>query len=190
MLERFMLAEKIKKTLALTFFVCAAAVSADYVVSVRLLNTPQVFSPLKTFILALLLTVPVGYVLITQRINIHSVEDALLKSIAEHAAALSEIGAANAKLKESEALYRLLADNQTDIISLWAANGENLYTSSSAERWFGFTNAERSALEHSVNLHPDDVERVLAVRSSVTVECGHQTAEFRVLAKDGSVLWV
>jgi PAS domain S-box-containing protein len=184
------LTEKIKKTLILAFFVCSAALCADYVVSVVLLHTPQVFSALKTFILTLALTVPVGYFLISQRIDIQAVKDALLKSISEHAAALADIEAVNLKLKEGEALYRLLADNQTDIISLWAADGANLYTSSSAERWFGFTNAERNELEHSVNLHPEDAERALAARAAVTVECGHTTAEFRVLAKDGSVLWV
>jgi PAS domain S-box-containing protein len=97
---------------------------------------------------------------------------------------------ANASLREREALYRLLADNQTDMISLWDARGQNIYTSPSADRQFGFTDIERRSLGSFSNVHPEDIKVVSRLVPSVTVQSGPATAEFRVIHKDGTVEWV
>jgi PAS domain S-box-containing protein len=154
------------------------------------LKTPEIFNPFKTIAIALSVGIPVGFFLISQRMDLIAVKERLLECLQQQEVARIETDKANELQQKNERLYRLLADNQTDIVSLWSSDGKNIYSSPSAERWFGFTNAERNEMVNSVNIHPDDVERVIAVRSGVTVESGHQTTDFRVYAKDGSILWV
>ena len=178
-----MLAEKIKKTLVLSVFVCVAALVADYVSSDIVLKTPEIFNPFKTLAIALSVCIPVGFYLISQRLDVQSVKSELLASIQRQEIARLEAEKANALLKASEALYKLLADNQTDMISLWAEHGGNLYTSPSAERHFGFTDAERRALGNYSNIHPEDMAMVGALPPTVTLESGPVTAEFRVLQR-------
>jgi PAS domain S-box-containing protein len=185
-----MLAKKIRATLTLTIGVCMAALVTDYVTSDLLLKTPQLFNPLKTLAVTLAVCVPVAYYLISQKINIQTVEKRLLEILSQEEKGRVEVELANGKMKESEALYRLLADNQTDMISLWDADGINLYTSPSSERRFGFSNGERRALENYSNIHPEDRSILEDLTPRVTAESGPATAEFRIIHKNGTVEWV
>ena len=76
-----MLVEKIKKTLVLSVVVCLAALVADYVSSDIVLKTPEIFNPFKTLAIALSVCVPVGFYLISQRLDVQSVRSELLASI-------------------------------------------------------------------------------------------------------------
>jgi PAS domain S-box-containing protein len=102
------------------------------------------------------------------------------REIAQHALELS---------RESEALYRLLADNQTDVISLWDGQGNRIYSSPSAERAFGYTPEEMKALPKAANLHPDDIPVMRALLDPLVAGADGK-AEYRLLHKDGSAIWV
>ncbi len=94
------------------------------------------------------------------------------------------------RLGESEALYRLLADNQTDVISLWSPNLQRKYTSPSAKRTLGYSPQELMDNPGLMNLHPDDSPVIKGVME--TLEPGGEpiTVEYRLIHKDGSEVWV
>ena len=92
-------------------------------------------------------------------------------------------------LRDSEQSYRLLADNVTDVISLASADGQRLYVSPSIERVLGFEPGELLATANYTYMHPDDTDPVQAFIASVTEESGPRTLDYRVFAKDGSIIW-
>jgi PAS domain S-box-containing protein len=92
-------------------------------------------------------------------------------------------------LRDSEQSYRLLADNVTDVISLASADNQRLYVSPSIERIMKFSPGELLATPNYKYLHPDDAEPVQTFIQSVTEETGPKTMDYRVFAKDGSIVW-
>jgi PAS domain S-box-containing protein len=104
-------------------------------------------------------------------------------------AARSRYEKATQDLRDSEQSYRLLADNVTDVISLASADNKRLYVSPSIERILKFSPGELLVTPNYRYLHPDDSEAVQAFIQSVTEETGPRTMDYRVFAKDGSVIW-
>jgi PAS domain S-box-containing protein len=92
-------------------------------------------------------------------------------------------------LRTSEQSYRLLADNVTDVISLATADNQRLYVSPSIERILGFAPGELIRTPNYTYMHPDDTEMVQAFIAAVTEEAGPRTLDYRVFAKDGSIVW-
>jgi PAS domain S-box-containing protein len=92
-------------------------------------------------------------------------------------------------LRDSEQNYRLLAENVTDVISLASQDNQRLYVSPSIERILGFAPGELLATPNYTYMHPEDTELVQAFITSVTEETGPKTLDYRVFAKDGSVIW-
>jgi PAS domain S-box-containing protein len=93
------------------------------------------------------------------------------------------------ELRKSENDYRLLADNVTDVIALGSADHQRLYISPSIERALGFTPEELLATPNYTYLHPDDAPMVPGFIDGVTEASGPRTMEYRVLRKDGQVVW-
>jgi diguanylate cyclase (GGDEF)-like protein/PAS domain S-box-containing protein len=91
------------------------------------------------------------------------------------------------RLADSEARYRLLADNSTDIIALLGRDGTRLYVSPGCFAMTGFTPEEMQAARTADTTHPDDVARVLDVLANVTAET---TITYRMRCKDGRYIWV
>lgn len=91
------------------------------------------------------------------------------------------------RLAESEARYRLLADNSTDIIALLDRNGSRQYVSSACLAMTGYRPEEMQELRTADTTHPEDVARVLGVLAN---ETGESTVTYRMRRKDGSYIWV
>jgi two-component system cell cycle sensor histidine kinase/response regulator CckA len=98
-------------------------------------------------------------------------------------------------LQESEALYRRLAENNSDIISEYDAEWRLLYVSPSMERVLGYpqnTWVGRRAHETFGEMtHPDDLSRIFALESELDDAVG-ATTEFvhRARKADGSWCWL
>jgi PAS domain S-box-containing protein len=92
----------------------------------------------------------------------HRGRDAILIYGRDH----SERRRAEAALRESEARYKLLAENSYDVISEYTASGSLLYVSPSIERVLGYS-PERWSKETPVTIaaltHPDDWPHVASV---------------------------
>jgi len=185
-----MLKQKLSTTAVIVLVVVVAALCADYVSNTFILRTPGAFTPLNTFAIALFVSLPVCYYLVSQRFDLQRTKEALAAAVAEGQARREDAEAALERLRESEALYRLLADNQSDVISLWTADGVRKYSSPSAERTFGFTAEEMMRLPRSANAHPDDVAIIQALTASLTPGGESKSAEYRLMHRDGSAIWV
>ncbi|HEY5008277.1 MAG TPA: histidine kinase dimerization/phospho-acceptor domain-containing protein, partial [Caulobacteraceae bacterium] len=97
--------------------------------------------------------------------------------------------AAQRRTAASEAHYRLLADNVTDVIALSGVNGERRYISPSIQQALGFTAEELLQTPGYTYLHPEDRDFVAQTVASLTPEAPQRTIDYRVLRKDGGMIW-
>jgi len=94
------------------------------------------------------------------------------------------------RLRDSEAQYRVLADNVTDIIGLTSLSGEWRYISPSVETALGYTVDEFRALPHFSCVHSDDRPGLLPQIEQLLATGGACTVEYRLIRKDGSLSWM
>ena len=90
-------------------------------------------------------------------------------------------------LRDSEARYRLMAENSTDMISRTTPRGRFLYVSDAARQILGYEPAEmigRSIFEFAL----DDDHHLLRRVTELLDE--PQTFSFRVRKRDGSIVWL
>jgi len=95
------------------------------------------------------------------------------------------------KLRDSDADYRLLADNISDVIGRLSLGGAWRYISPSIEATLGYTAEEFMALEADEFVHADDLEAVLQVVGTLTEGSADRASlEYRQIAKDGRPVWI
>ena len=93
------------------------------------------------------------------------------------------------RLARSESLYRVLADNVTDVIALAGADGSRRYISPSIEQALGYK------VEHLMNtpnytyVYAEDRDLVRSTIQSLTPEANRRTIEYRVVRQDGGLTW-
>ncbi|MHB8529091.1 MAG: sensor histidine kinase, partial [Caulobacteraceae bacterium] len=97
---------------------------------------------------------------------------------------------AQGRIVDSEARYRVLADNVTDVIGLTRLDGKRLYMSPSVEQALGYTPEEMLAAANFDHVHPEDRPDMLARMADMVGRDGRETMEYRVLRRDGTVCWV
>jgi PAS domain S-box-containing protein len=96
---------------------------------------------------------------------------------------------AEARLWQSEELFRLITENVEDLIAILDLAGKRLYNSSSYKRIFGDPRSLRGSSSFD-DIHPDDVLRIKqAFGETVRTGVG-QRGEFRFLLGDGSVRYI
>ena len=106
---------------------------------------------------------------------------------------VTDRGRAEERLREAEERYRTLIEQLPAVTYVDRADGsfESVYTSPQIEAMLGYTPEEwRANRLWEKRLHPDDRERVLAADDRLEVEGESFSEEYRLLAKDGRVVWV
>src|SRR5207245_917856 len=95
-------------------------------------------------------------------------------------------------LRESEALYRLLAENASDIVVRTDAVGRILYVSPSIERILGYQVSELLGRSIYDSLVAEDVPAVRAAVSDALRgrNTGGQRIEYRARHGDGRIVWL
>jgi diguanylate cyclase (GGDEF)-like protein/PAS domain S-box-containing protein len=96
-------------------------------------------------------------------------------------------------LKVAEERYRTLVEQIPVVTYIDPADDPetSLYTSPQIERMLGYTSEEWQTNKlWPKRLHPDDRERILAADERFESGDGSFSEEYRLLAKDGSVVWV
>jgi diguanylate cyclase (GGDEF)-like protein/PAS domain S-box-containing protein len=111
----------------------------------------------------------------------------VIGSIGVHVDITGRRAAAEA-LRESEARYRLMAENSTDLITRVTVNGTILYASDASRRLLGYEPAEIVGLRARALIHEDDREEVRQLARLIH-QTGPTTFSYRVRRKDGSLVW-
>ncbi len=100
------------------------------------------------------------------------------------------------KLRESEARYRLLADNMTDAVWMMDMNLNVIYASPSVEKLIGYTNEEIKQRTPEKFLTPESLNNAMAVFSEEVVKAKAdpnyspiRTLELEFCRKNGTTYW-
>jgi len=91
---------------------------------------------------------------------------------------------------ESEHLYRVLAENTSDMITLHLPDGTFLYVSPACRTMLGYEPEDLVGTRAFDLMHPDDVERIRGIAQRAVATGVYDVAEYRHLAKDGRYVWV
>jgi two-component system NtrC family sensor kinase len=94
-----------------------------------------------------------------------------------------------AALRDSEEKYRLLAENSTDMISRHDPAGVYLYASPACRRLLGYEPEELVGRLAYDLIHPDDHDAVARSHASILRTPETFTVTFRILRKDGAIIW-
>jgi PAS domain S-box-containing protein len=105
-----------------------------------------------------------------------------------------------AELERSEARYRLLADNSTDVIWTMGLDMRFTYISPSVRLHRGYTVDEAMSLSLEETLPPDSFQKVVSIMTNALADIkklpleerpmAAQTVEMENYCKDGSTMWV
>jgi PAS domain S-box-containing protein len=93
-------------------------------------------------------------------------------------------------LRRSEARYRTLAENATDLITLQDVELRGLYVSPASYRLLGYLPEEVLASTSDDHLHPDDLDGFVAALAALSPEAPAVTRVHRLRRKDRSYIWV
>jgi diguanylate cyclase (GGDEF)-like protein/PAS domain S-box-containing protein len=94
---------------------------------------------------------------------------------------------AERRLQESEARFRFLFENSTDLILLIGEAGQRLYASPACRKLLGYEPEETVAIQLKDAIHPDDAARVLPILAAAQADT---MLAYRIRRKDGEYVWV
>ena len=93
-------------------------------------------------------------------------------------------------LRSSEARFRLLAENSTDLITRLDPDGRRLYVSPAARTILGYEPDELLGTRVEDFVHPDDAADALTALRAVAADGGARRFTLRMRRKDGTFVWL
>lgn len=94
------------------------------------------------------------------------------------------------RLRESEVRFRLIAENGSDVVSLYDLEGRLVYISPSCERVMGFLPEEMPQMAPFATVHPQDLERLQRHFNQLLRGDPVGSIQVRMLHKTGRYLWL
>jgi PAS domain S-box-containing protein len=89
------------------------------------------------------------------------------------------------KLHQREELFRLISENAADMIALVDVSGKRLYNSPAYEKVLGYSAKELAVTSAYQQIHPDDIQRVMAAAQEARITGVGNRLEYRIRHKDG-----
>ncbi len=96
---------------------------------------------------------------------------------------------AEGTLRESEELYRLLAEHSSDMISKHTPEGVYTYASPACRCLLGYEPEELVGRDAYEFFHPDDLEQIRRTHSAILEHPDTYTVGYRIRRRDGSYIW-
>jgi PAS domain S-box-containing protein len=105
---------------------------------------------------------------------------------------ITALRSAQHKLGESEKLYRLLATNSKDLITLYRADDDatRVFISPSVKDILGYSPEELIGKSPFDIIVDDDVKKMQSETHRVTLSGRPATVEYRIRKKDGTIIWM
>jgi len=110
----------------------------------------------------------------------------LLPGIVNRAAHLAR---AEERLHRTDALFRLIENNTSEMIVVADPDGTIKYISPGCRRLYGYEPGELLESPGLESIHPEDADRIARLMTTVRYD-GRFTAAYRCRRKDGTYLWV
>ena len=102
---------------------------------------------------------------------------------------LEALGNSQVERNESENLYRLMAENSTDMITRHNPEGVFIYASPASYALLGYEPSELIGGIPNDYFHPDDIETIARAHSKVLALPVTYTVSYRIRHKDGKYIW-
>jgi len=192
-----MLRDKLLNAAPLAGAIVAIAMVMDYVVNILIARNPAAYSPLSTFVISVAISGPLAWFLASRKLSLQALQADLSRSLDAKQTAIEEAERrhaeaedALARLRESDRLYRLLADNLTDNVNLWSRKGKPLYMSPSIKWLTGFSAEDYLNLPPSANVSPENYQRVIDLISTLEPGGEARVLEYESVHKDGHPIWI
>jgi PAS domain S-box-containing protein len=96
---------------------------------------------------------------------------------------------AEAALRESEEMFRLITESMSDLVAVLDLNGRRLYNSPSYRDLLGDPNDLRGT-DSFAEIHPDDREYIKRIFDETTRTGVGQRAEYRLMVTDGTIRYI
>jgi diguanylate cyclase (GGDEF)-like protein/PAS domain S-box-containing protein len=93
-------------------------------------------------------------------------------------------------LRESEARFRLIAENGSDVVGLYDLDGRVMYISPSCERVLGFLPEEMPRMAPFATVHPQDLDRLQRHFNQLVRGEPVASIQVRMMHKTGRHLWL
>ncbi len=113
----------------------------------------------------------------------------LRESIVQLSQEIAEREKVEAALRESEARFRLLAENSTDMISRHTPEGIYLYVSPACYTLIGYQPEELVGVMSYDLFHPDDLAAIAQIHQYTLHQSDVYTISYRIRHQDGSYIW-
>ncbi len=97
---------------------------------------------------------------------------------------------AETELAENERLFRLLAEESTDVVALHELDGRFAYVSPSGAQQFGYTVSELIGSNAFDMIHPDDLKKTAEAYERTLAGEEVARVRYRFLTKSGDPLWL
>ena len=94
------------------------------------------------------------------------------------------------QLSESEAQFRLLAENSSDMISKHDTNGTFLYVSPACETILGYKQEELTGTSVTPLVHPEDANEIFELLATPNWNDVTVTVDYRLRHKNGEYIWI
>ncbi|MFM6195159.1 MAG: PAS domain S-box protein [Planktothrix sp.] len=112
-----------------------------------------------------------------------------LQSVANILATAIERKQAEESIRQSEQLYRLMADHSTDLISRHTPEGIYLYASPASRSLLGYEPEELVGRSADELFHPEDLVKINRPHQSLIESPDINTIVYRILRKDQRYVW-